>query len=243
MKMPLKFIGKTNTEDTVVIRLILLTILLLSSTFVNAGSKDYFYSVSLSYVDSDLGKPEGVLDTDTDFSAVESGRTASEHEFDMSSSTRYGITVTRGAFLTEPSHWLSDFGVDVFAELGAFVHPNYFAEGDGVNEPSHFEMDMETFGGLAALGLAKNDFSIKGGLHFAYTEAEYHFWRLDDAAPNGLYESHRQLDDWSTGFMAEIEYRIFEDLFISFSHIDAIGSKNWIGISSAQQLTIKARFR
>ncbi|MES9925955.1 MAG: hypothetical protein ABW152_17890 [Candidatus Thiodiazotropha endolucinida] len=225
------------------IRLILLTILLLTSTFVNAGQKDYFYSVSLSYVDSDLGKPEGILDTDTDFRAVEGGGTASEQEFNMDSSTRYGITVTRGAFLTEPSHWLSDFGIDVFGEIGGFIHPNYFVEGDGVNENSHFEMNLETFGFLAAIGVQKDDFSIKGGLNIANTEIEYSFWRVQADAPNGLYESHRQINDWSTGFMAEIEYRIFEDLFISFAHIDAIGSKNWTGISSANEIRVKARFR
>lgn len=225
------------------IRLILLTILLLTSTLVNAGQKDYFYSVSLSYVDSDLGKPEGILDSDTDSRAVQSGRTASEQEFDMDSSTRYGITVTRGAFLTEPSHWLSDLGVEVFAELGGFIHPNYFVEGDGVNEPSHFEMNLETFGFIASVGLQKDDLSIKGGFNIANTEIEYSLWRVQSDAPNGLYESHRQINDWSTGFMAEIEYRIFEDLFISFAHIDGMGSKNWIGYSSANEIKIKGRFR
>ncbi|MCU7842096.1 MAG: hypothetical protein KZQ94_22335 [Candidatus Thiodiazotropha sp. (ex Troendleina suluensis)] len=225
------------------IRLILLTLLIFTSTFVNAGSKDHFYSIALSYVNSDLGKPEGILDNDSDQNSLLNNRTASGDDFRSTSTNRYGIKVTKGAFLKDTSHWLAERGIDVFGEAGLFIHPNYFVEADGRNEPSHLEMNLETFGGLALLGLKKGNFSLKGGLHISYTEAEVSYWRVDATAPNGHFESQKQVDDWSTGFVAEIEYNIFKDLFISYVHIDAIGSKNWIGISSADEISLKLRFK
>ncbi|MEW8494275.1 MAG: hypothetical protein AB2604_10755 [Candidatus Thiodiazotropha taylori] len=225
------------------IRLILSIIILLVSFPVNAGDKDHFYSISLSYVYSDLGKPEGILDGDADTAAHLDDRSTSANEFDETSTDRYGIAVTKGAFLTETSHWLASKGIDVFGEMGLFIHPGYFVEADGRYNDSHLELNMDTFGGLAMVGLRYKNFNLKGGLHISYTEAEVSYWRVDPNEPTGLYESQKQVDDWSTGYVIGISYNFLKDMFLAYRHSNGIGSVNWVGLSSAHELLLQLRFR
>ncbi|MCU7877256.1 MAG: hypothetical protein KZQ84_10735 [Candidatus Thiodiazotropha sp. (ex Lucinoma borealis)] len=224
------------------IRLLIATVLILSSTLVNASQREPFLGISLTGIHAGFAGTQGDLDSGPDQSQISMGNSPSTTDFKVDSTTRYGVRVFRGAYLVEDTEILGVSG-HVFSELGLFALPGYKVNGDGINLPARIEMRVDVIGIDANIGFEMGRFYVKGGLHAERGKGRVHYWEVNSGCANNLCEEKYTVTDTSAGGSIGFGYRIGKVSYLMLERQFDYFDKNTLGNSDVTKLGIELRFK